>query len=149
MLPFPVRYQVSVQETEANEIGTRNDRWVYAATAISSACQIVATTFSSFDAQQSDSNNTSSDISLDGLGGRNTTSCGSLENLRNEINTTSLNSMISLTAGGLALAIPLITEHYYRKNRERALLPLLKKAAAIDAIQAIQNDQAKERSRPS
>jgi len=73
------------------------------------------------------------------------TTCASLDANQKEPNTDSTYSTAAAVTGALALAIPLLTEHYYKKNREHELKPLLRKEAALEAVSVIQNDQPDNR----
>jgi len=69
-------------------VGTLNDRWAIALTAVSTVFQVAATTCASLDANQE------------------------------EPTTESTFSTTAAVVGALALAIPSLAEHYYKKNRE-------------------------------
>lgn len=112
-LHFRYRAPLPAKSTNiAKIVGTSHDRWPVALTAISTACQVAATTCASLDANQE------------------------------APNTGPTYSVTAAVTGALALAIPLLAEHYYKKNREHQLEPLLKKEAALlKVVNVVQNAQ--------
>lgn len=69
------------------------------------------------------------------------TACSSLGANEDKQHSTSDYFTGAAVTGGLALAIPMVTEHYYKKNRGHQLKFLLKKEAVLTTIAVVQNDQ--------